>query len=318
MAIVTLLRPPLLVPKWSDSACDASDRSRLSGRKPPPAGHTPGSSTASARTRSRLRRCSTTGCSPSACQREIVDRIQPDTMSSASAACSRRTGPNSPADPDGAPALSERPDRRRRRAHHRDARVHARLDARGRRLRARRRRRNIVDLATAVEHGTARRGSPGWCCAGQTAARDQPGRAADPKPRRHPAGRRGTSCRSRSISTTARLRRRPRPQHADARDARLPVPVHVLFEPRDVDDALVRARSRTGARRDPGVQARYGATNFDFYDLTAIVKRSWIIEFTKLILDRKMKFTWQLPSGTRSEAIDDEVCRLLYGRAAGT
>ena len=59
-------------------------------------------------------------------------------------------------------------------------------------------------------------------------------------------------------------------------------------------------------------QERYGATNFDFYDLTAIVKRSWIIEFTQMILNRKMKLTWQLPSGTRSEAIDDEVSRLLY------
>jgi anaerobic magnesium-protoporphyrin IX monomethyl ester cyclase len=59
-------------------------------------------------------------------------------------------------------------------------------------------------------------------------------------------------------------------------------------------------------------QERYGATNFDFYDLTAIVKRTWIIEFTTKIIERGMKFTWQLPSGTRSEAIDEEVCRLLY------
>jgi anaerobic magnesium-protoporphyrin IX monomethyl ester cyclase len=59
-------------------------------------------------------------------------------------------------------------------------------------------------------------------------------------------------------------------------------------------------------------QDKYGATNFDFYDLTAIVKRKWIIDFTNLILERGMKFTWQLPSGTRSEAIDEEVCRLLY------
>lgn len=59
-------------------------------------------------------------------------------------------------------------------------------------------------------------------------------------------------------------------------------------------------------------QDKFGATNFDFYDLTAIVKRSWILEFTKAILDRKMTFTWQLPSGTRSEAIDEEVSRLLY------
>ncbi len=72
--------------------------------------------------------------------------------------------------------------------------------------------------------------------------------------------------------------------------------------------------------RDPGLvldeirlyQEKYGATNFDFYDLTAIVKRSWIIQFTNMILDRKMDFTWQLPSGTRSEAIDAEVSRLLY------
>ena len=59
-------------------------------------------------------------------------------------------------------------------------------------------------------------------------------------------------------------------------------------------------------------QEKYGATNFDFYDLTAIVKRTWIIDFTDKIRERGMKFTWQLPSGTRSEAIDEEVCRRLY------
>jgi radical SAM superfamily enzyme YgiQ (UPF0313 family) len=59
-------------------------------------------------------------------------------------------------------------------------------------------------------------------------------------------------------------------------------------------------------------QEQYGATNFDFYDLTAIVKRTWIIEFTDRIRERGLKFTWQLPSGTRSEAIDEEVCRRLY------
>ncbi|MBF8267061.1 MAG: Radical domain protein [Dehalococcoidia bacterium] len=57
---------------------------------------------------------------------------------------------------------------------------------------------------------------------------------------------------------------------------------------------------------------QYGAVNIDFYDLTAIVKRQWVIDFTHLILARGLKFTWQLPSGTRSEAIDDEVTRLLY------
>jgi len=57
---------------------------------------------------------------------------------------------------------------------------------------------------------------------------------------------------------------------------------------------------------------RYRARNFDFYDLTAIVKRSWIVEFCSLLIERGLDITWQLPSGTRSEAIDEEVCRLLY------
>jgi len=58
--------------------------------------------------------------------------------------------------------------------------------------------------------------------------------------------------------------------------------------------------------------ARYGVTNFDFYDLTAIVKKEWILEFGTLLLREDLRITWQLPSGTRSEAIDDEVAQLLY------
>lgn len=59
-------------------------------------------------------------------------------------------------------------------------------------------------------------------------------------------------------------------------------------------------------------QRTYQADNFDFYDLTAIVKKEWIVEFCTMVLDRGMKFTWQLPSGTRSEAIDEEVADLLF------
>ncbi len=59
-------------------------------------------------------------------------------------------------------------------------------------------------------------------------------------------------------------------------------------------------------------QEKFGAENFDFYDLTAIVKKSWIISFCQKIHERGMTFTWQLPSGTRSEAIDDEVASWLY------
>ena len=56
---------------------------------------------------------------------------------------------------------------------------------------------------------------------------------------------------------------------------------------------------------------KYGANNFPFQDLTAILKRDWVVEFTKAILARGLDITWQLPAGTRSEIIDDEVARLL-------
>lgn len=57
---------------------------------------------------------------------------------------------------------------------------------------------------------------------------------------------------------------------------------------------------------------KYGAVNFDFYDLTAIVKKDWILNFCRLILDGNLRCSYQLPSGTRSEAIDQEVAGLLF------
>lgn len=56
---------------------------------------------------------------------------------------------------------------------------------------------------------------------------------------------------------------------------------------------------------------KYGARNFDFYDLTAIVRKDWIVEFCRELISRNLGITWQMPAGTRSEAIDDEVAELL-------
>ena len=56
----------------------------------------------------------------------------------------------------------------------------------------------------------------------------------------------------------------------------------------------------------------YGATSIDFYDLTAIVKREWILAFCKSMIRRGVDVVWQLPSGTRSEALDDETVHALY------
>lgn len=56
----------------------------------------------------------------------------------------------------------------------------------------------------------------------------------------------------------------------------------------------------------------YGIKNFDFYDLTAIINKHWIIEFSKELINRKLNITWQIPGGTRSEVIDFEVATYLY------
>ncbi len=60
---------------------------------------------------------------------------------------------------------------------------------------------------------------------------------------------------------------------------------------------------------------RYGVSNFDFYDLTAIVDKRWTLAFSRLLIESGLDITWQLPSGTRSEALDEEVLPLM--RASG-
>ena len=52
---------------------------------------------------------------------------------------------------------------------------------------------------------------------------------------------------------------------------------------------------------------QYQANSIEFYDLTAIVKREWILEFISELERRNVKIIWQLPSGTRSESLDEEV-----------
>ena len=56
----------------------------------------------------------------------------------------------------------------------------------------------------------------------------------------------------------------------------------------------------------------YGARNFPFQDMTAIIRRSWIVAFCQELISRDLGITWQLASGTRSEAIDETVADLLY------
>jgi len=59
-------------------------------------------------------------------------------------------------------------------------------------------------------------------------------------------------------------------------------------------------------------KSRYNVANVDFQDLTAIVKRPWVVAFCRELIGRKLNVTWQMPSGTRCEIFDEEVADLLY------
>jgi radical SAM superfamily enzyme YgiQ (UPF0313 family) len=56
----------------------------------------------------------------------------------------------------------------------------------------------------------------------------------------------------------------------------------------------------------------YGITDYQFEDLTAIIRKDWILRFCKELEDRGLtSITFQMPSGTRSEVVDAEVARAL-------
>src|SRR6185369_3651558 len=56
---------------------------------------------------------------------------------------------------------------------------------------------------------------------------------------------------------------------------------------------------------------QYGVTDYQFEDLTFIVRRDWILKFCAEVNRRELKCTFQLPSGPRSEVVDDEVAVAL-------
>lgn len=71
---------------------------------------------------------------------------------------------------------------------------------------------------------------------------------------------------------------------------------------RDVDDLLDEINE---------YRERYDITAIQFYDLTAITKKRWIVEFCQKMLDQGINLKWSLPSGTRSEALDHETLGLM-------
>ena len=59
----------------------------------------------------------------------------------------------------------------------------------------------------------------------------------------------------------------------------------------------------------------YGIQAVEFYDLTPIIKKSWIIEFCDELIRQKADIRWQISGGTRCEAIDEDV--IIKAKAAG-
>jgi anaerobic magnesium-protoporphyrin IX monomethyl ester cyclase len=59
-------------------------------------------------------------------------------------------------------------------------------------------------------------------------------------------------------------------------------------------------------------KTKYNLANVDLQDLTAIVKRQWLVMLCRELIARALEVTWQMPSGTRCEIFDDEVADLLY------
>ncbi|MGE5505891.1 MAG: B12-binding domain-containing radical SAM protein [Actinomycetota bacterium] len=58
--------------------------------------------------------------------------------------------------------------------------------------------------------------------------------------------------------------------------------------------------------------ATYGCNSIDFADLTAIVKKQWILDFCVELKRRNVRIVWQLPTGTRAEALDHETLSAIY------
>ena len=57
---------------------------------------------------------------------------------------------------------------------------------------------------------------------------------------------------------------------------------------------------------------KYKAQNFYFYDLTTIVRKDWIVNCCQKIIKKNWNIRWQMPAGTRSEALDEETLGLMF------
>lgn len=71
---------------------------------------------------------------------------------------------------------------------------------------------------------------------------------------------------------------------------------------RDIDDLIAEIKYYV---------EKYDITSFQLYDLTVFTKKAWTVAFCKRLLAENLHLRWSLPSGTRSEVLDEEVLSLL-------
>jgi radical SAM superfamily enzyme YgiQ (UPF0313 family) len=71
---------------------------------------------------------------------------------------------------------------------------------------------------------------------------------------------------------------------------------------RDIDDLI---------RQIKYYIKRYKITGLQFYDLTVIIKKEWIVNFCNALIENNINLQWSLPTGTRSEALDLDVIKAL-------
>jgi radical SAM superfamily enzyme YgiQ (UPF0313 family) len=71
---------------------------------------------------------------------------------------------------------------------------------------------------------------------------------------------------------------------------------------REIDDVIAEIKANI---------ARYDITSVQLYDLTAITKKRWTVDFCRRLLSEGIDLLWSVPQGTRSEILDTETLSLL-------
>lgn len=71
---------------------------------------------------------------------------------------------------------------------------------------------------------------------------------------------------------------------------------------RDVEDVVREVKTYV---------SKYAITGVQLFDLTAVMKKNWVIALARRLREEDVNIRWSFPSGTRSEALDEETLTAL-------